>query len=101
MSYSDFLGMDSDDFAAVARAYNRMEENRERRAWERARLVAWVSALPYLKDASATPQRFLPFSWEKDREKDGKNGADGGRLPGSAERRARAEAARRKMGERY
>lgn len=32
MGYSDFLGMDTDDFAAVARAYNRMEESRERGA---------------------------------------------------------------------
>lgn len=32
MGYSDFLGMDTDDFAAVAWAYNRMEESRERGA---------------------------------------------------------------------
>lgn len=99
MGYSDFLGMDTDDFAAVVRAYNQREENREHGEWERARMVAFITALPYLKDRNMPAQRFLLFPWEKEESQRGV-AAGVSRLT-AEEEHVRAMAALKKLGERY
>lgn len=95
MGYSDFLGMDSDDFAAVARAYAEREESRERGEWERMRLLAAIAVQPHCRQ-TVSPSRLLPFPWDADAAP--RNPA---KPMDARERRARMDAARRKLGERY
>ena len=104
LSVDDFLGMDTDEFDAVSKAFGEHEDMLERERWERMRLLGLMTVQPWSKK-KLTAEKLLPLPWDV---KDGNqkditpNHAehDGTRLT-KAEHRARAEEMRKLLGERY
>lgn len=64
MGVGDFEGMDTDEFLACCRAFDRHVEASARGAWERARIVGVLAISPYSKH-SLRPERVLPLPWDK------------------------------------
>lgn len=65
MSIDDFCRCTPAEFRAVADAWNKNEERRERSEWSRARLLATVILQPYSKSPLG-PQDVMIFPWEKE-----------------------------------
>lgn len=64
MSVDDFLGMDTDEFDAVAKGFSSHEEQIEREKWERMRLLGLMAVQPWSKK-KLTPEKLLPLPWDK------------------------------------
>lgn len=64
MSYDDFMWLDFAEFRSIYGAWRRHREEAEQSEWERMRMLASICISPHVKHAP-TPQRLLPFPWEK------------------------------------
>lgn len=65
----DFCRMAPGEFRAWMEAERKLSEDAERRAWERARMVAAVTLSPHLrKGASRDPRKLVPLPWDADGE---------------------------------
>lgn len=66
LSYDDFCKMDFDEFAAVYKAYAEQRDTDYKDEWARMRLLATITIQPHLaKGKKVTPEKLLPFPWEK------------------------------------
>ncbi len=58
--------MDFNEFAAVYKAYAEQRDTDFRDEWARMRLLATITIQPHLaKGKKVTPEKLLPFPWEK------------------------------------
>lgn len=64
LSVDDFLGLDTDEFSAAARAFGEHEEEQERERWERMRLLGVMTLQPWSK-GKLTAEKLLPLPWDK------------------------------------
>lgn len=64
MNYDDFCKLDYDEFGAVYNAYAARRDADFKDGWQRMRLAATLVIQPHLKK-KITPERLLPFPWEK------------------------------------
>lgn len=62
--YSDFCGFTSEEFDHIYRAWNEQQEAQLRDRWECMRMMATIILQPHVK-GNLTPQKVLPFPWEK------------------------------------
>lgn len=70
LSYDDFCKMDFEEFAAVHKAYAEQRDIDFRNDWQRMRLLATIVIQPHLaKNKKITPEKLLPFPWEKNTQK--------------------------------
>lgn len=69
MSYEDFMWLDFGEFRAVYTSWRKYVEEKEQSEWERMRMLASICISPHVKH-TPTPQRLLPFPWEKPKRKD-------------------------------
>lgn len=66
LSYDDFCNMDFQEFAAVYKAYAEQRDFDYKNSWERMRLLAAITIQPHLaKGKKITPEKLLPFPWDK------------------------------------
>lgn len=66
LSYDDFCKMDFEEFAAVYKAYAEQRDTDFRNEWQRMRLLATIVIQPHLdKRHKITPEKLLPFPWDK------------------------------------
>lgn len=66
LSYDDFCKMDFDEFAAVYKAYVEQRDTDFKDNWNRMRLLATITIQPHLsKKHKVTPEKLLPFPWDK------------------------------------
>lgn len=63
MSIDDFCRCTPLEFSAIAESWNEGEQQRERAAWERARLQCTCMLQPYSKK-KLKPQDVLQFAWD-------------------------------------
>lgn len=67
LSYDDFCKMDFDEFASVYAAYADQRDAAVKDEWSRMRLLATISIQPHLaKGKRVTPEKLLPFPWDRD-----------------------------------
>ena len=70
LSYDDFCKMDFEEFAAVYKAYAEQRDIDFKDEWQRMRLLAAIVIQPHLaKNRKITPEKLLPFPWDKKRAK--------------------------------
>lgn len=66
LSYDDFCKMDFEEFAAVYKAYAEQRDADFKDEWQRMRLLATIVIQPHLaKNKKITPEKLLPFPWDK------------------------------------
>ena len=68
MSHADFCQLTPEEFQSAYRAWADRAEQQERSAWERTRMQAAITIQPHVK-GKITPQKLLPFPWEKEMKK--------------------------------
>ena len=68
MPLDDFCRLTPDEFGAVCKAWNERQEQLMRDGWERMRMNATIGIQPHVK-GRVTPERLLPFPWEKSKKK--------------------------------
>ena len=83
MGLDDFCRLTPSEFSATFAAWQRQREADDRAEWERVRLHACITIQPHIK-GKMTPQRLLPFPWEK-KKPQGKSPAAKGEKPLSKE----------------
>ena len=67
--------MDFDEFAAVYKAYAEQRDTDFKDNWARMRLLAAIVIQPHLaKGKKITPEKLLPFPWDKPQKRGAKNG---------------------------
>lgn len=55
------------EVGAVCKAFHDAEDQRDRGAWERSRIMAYSNVSPYFgKGKKMKPQQFLPLPWDKE-----------------------------------
>ena len=64
MGLDDFCRLTLPEFAAALEAWRELREQADRAEWERVRLHACIVISPHVK-GKTTPERLLPFPWEK------------------------------------
>ena len=64
MRLDDFCRLTPSEFEAVCRSWNEREESLVRDGWERMRMGAAIGIQPHVKE-KVTPQKMLPFPWER------------------------------------
>lgn len=64
LSYDDFCRLTPGEFQAAYDAWNDEETAEWHAEWERTRMLAAIVIQPHVK-SKITPQRLLPFPWEK------------------------------------
>ena len=64
MGLDDFCRLTLPEFAAALEAWRELREQADRAEWERVRLHACITISPHVK-GKMSPQRLLPFPWEK------------------------------------
>lgn len=70
LTYDDFCKMDFEEFAAVYKAYAEQRDTDFKDEWQRMRLLAAIVIQPHLaKNRKITPEKLLPFPWDKKRTK--------------------------------
>lgn len=84
LSYDDFCRLTREEFQHIYDAYQQDQELQYRTDWERARMLAAIVIQPHTK-RKLTPQKLLPFPWEKKSKKADRP------LPTAAEDKARLE----------
>jgi hypothetical protein len=66
LSYDDFCKLDFEEFAAVYKAYAEQRDTDFKDNWQRMRLLATIVIQPHLdKRHKVTPEKLLPFPWDK------------------------------------
>lgn len=92
MSFDDFCKCTLDELGDICNAWNEMQENRHRDAWERARTVAAIVIQPHVKKRMI-PQQLMPLPWDKKKSTAPQGNAP--RLTADQQRRRLEELARR------
>lgn len=64
LSYDDFCRLTVEEFESVCKAYTDQQKAKDRADWERIRILAAINVQPHTKK-KITPQRLLPFPWDK------------------------------------
>ena len=64
LSFEDFGLLTPSEFYAVCQARHRHDEELEREAWERARIVGVMSVSPW-SGKTLDPKRVLPLPWDR------------------------------------
>jgi len=65
--------MDFDEFAAVYTAYSEQRDTDFKDEWQRMRLLATITIQPHLsKNKKITPEKLLPFPWDKPQKRSAK-----------------------------
>ena len=64
MQLDDFCALTPEEFEAVSHAYGEQREAELHGDWERMRMLAAITIQPHVK-GRMTPERLLPFPWEK------------------------------------
>lgn len=64
LSFEDFGLLTPSEFRAISEARHRYDDDREREAWERARIVGVMSVSPW-SGKSVDPKRVLPLPWDQ------------------------------------
>ena len=91
LSYDDFCKLDFDEFAAVYNAYAVQRDTDFKDKWSRMRLLATIGIQPHLaKNKKITPEKLLPFPWEKP-QKRGAKSRQGAELTPDQQRERMAE----------
>ena len=66
LSYDDFCKLDFEEFAAVYKAYAEQRDTDFKDNWQRMRLLAAIVIQPHLdRRHKVTPEKLLPFPWDK------------------------------------
>lgn len=65
MLLDDFLRLEVPEFHAIYRAWKDAEEQKDRDAWERARMVATICIQPYSKK-NLSPKKVLHLPWDEE-----------------------------------
>lgn len=66
LSYDDFCKLDFNEFAAVYNAFAVQRDTDFKDDWARMRMLATIVIQPHLaKGKKLTPEKLLPFPWEK------------------------------------
>lgn len=69
--------MSFEEFAAVYNAYAEQRDTEFKDKWVRMRMLATIVIQPHLaKGKKLTPEKLLPFPWEKSQKRKGKKGPD-------------------------
>lgn len=92
MSRADFCLCTPEEFEAIAGAWGGARQSEERAAWERTRLIAYMTAAPYLS-RKMTPRQLFPLPWDAEVKKTDK--AEVERLSPEQQRRRFEELSRR------
>lgn len=64
LSYDDFCRLLPEEFEQIGKAYSERCAEENRMEWERMRVLATITIQPHVK-GKMTPQKLLPFPWEK------------------------------------
>lgn len=94
MSVDDFCRCTPLEFSAIAQGWNECEQQRERSAWERTRMLCTTMLQPYSKKR-LEPQDVMRFAWDDDPNGDATDEAE--QLT-AKEIRERFEKVKREMG---
>lgn len=90
--------MDFDEFAAVYKAYAEQRDTDFKDRWARMRLLATIVIQPHLaKGKKITPEKLLPFPWEKAQKRRAKK--DKGQELTTEQQRARMAELVKKLGD--
>lgn len=66
LSYDDFCKLDFEEFAAVYKAYAEQRDTDFKDNWQRMRLLAAIVIQPHIdRRHKVTPEKLLPFPWDK------------------------------------
>lgn len=66
--------MDFEEFAAVYKAYVEQRDTDFKDNWQRMRMLATIIIQPHLsKNKKITPEKLLPFPWDKPQKRDAKD----------------------------
>ena len=65
MSVDDFCRCTPLEFSAIAQGWNEGEQQRERSAWERTRMLCTTMLQPYSKKR-LEPQDVMRFAWDRE-----------------------------------
>ncbi len=91
LSYDDFCRLLPEEFEQIGKAYSERCAEENRMEWERMRVLATITIQPHVK-GKMTPQKLLPFPWEKNKGQEGKKPVS------KEEGRARLEALVKRIG---
>lgn len=69
MRLDDFMRLTPNEADAVCHSYNEAEEQRDRGAWERMRMLAAITIQPHVKKR-ISPKNLIQFPWENIRKTD-------------------------------
>lgn len=97
VSRDDFEQMTPRELEAVVGAWGRSEQQRERQAWERMRLLATVTVQPHVRDR-ITPRTLIRLPWDS---AEAEPDSDLGEQLTAAERRERAREFLRRLKDAY
>ncbi len=64
LGFDDFCLLTPFEFQAVVDAVSNHDDNQQRGAWERARIIACMSLAPWSK-SRVRPEAVLPLPWDK------------------------------------
>ncbi len=68
LSLDDFCRLYFEEFESVCKAWREMNDNQERQAWERTRILAAISIQPHVKK-KITPKQLIPLPWDNNKQK--------------------------------
>lgn len=86
LSYDDFCRLDFDEFTEIYKSYAEQRDADFKDNWQRMRLLATIIIQPHLdRRHKVTPEKLLPFPWDKSKAKAGKTRAE--ITPGQQRRR--------------
>ena len=68
LSFDDFCRLTLTEFNETYKAYQSKQETEYRDEWQRTRMLAAIIIQPHCKK-KVTPEKLLPFPWEKDETK--------------------------------
>lgn len=66
LRFDDFCLLTPFEFRAIVNAVADHDDNQQRGAWERARIIGCMSLLPWSK-GGVRPEAVLPLPWDNDR----------------------------------
>lgn len=68
LTFDDFCGLTPEEFNEVYNAYYEKEQAQYENEWQRMRMLATITIQPHVRK-KITPQKLLPFPWEKPEKK--------------------------------
>lgn len=65
MAYDDFCRLTPDQFGECCKAWNEVQNQRDRQEWERVRILATLTVQPHTKKR-LIPKKVMPFPWDSE-----------------------------------